>query len=132
MTQLTDWMLIYLIASEVALDIQLRTRSPREELSVSPEERRQAKCDPRRRDSRICGAWSYCCPNVRDIKTSRRRRRNSVYLLQDQRCFDQRPLSRDQVGIGRRDDVRVSAQEERSRQVAACMGRLCKLGCEQS
>src|ERR1700686_4951601 len=109
MTQLTDWMLIYLIASGVALVVQLRTRSSREELSVSPEERRQAKCDSRRRDSRVCGAWSYCCPNVRDIKTSRGRRRNSVYLLQDQGRFDQRPLSRDQVRTRRRDDVRVSS-----------------------
>src|ERR1700722_13722327 len=132
MTDLTDWMLIYLVASGASPDIVLRTHSPREELSGSPEERRQAKCDPRRRDSRICGMWPYRCPNVRDIKTGRRRRRNSVYLLQDQEPSHQCPLSRDRVRTRRRDDVRVSAQEERSHQVAACMGRLCKLGCEQS
>src|SRR6202035_1233888 len=34
-----------------------------------------------RRDPSICGARSYRCPNVRDIKTSWCRRGNSVYVL---------------------------------------------------
>ena len=36
------------------------------------------------------------------------------------------------LGTRRCDDVRVSAQEECSHQVAACMGRLRQLGSEQS
>jgi len=61
------------ITSYVLLSMQLGNR----EAQWLVLKRRQTKCDPRRRDPPICGGRSYRCSNVRDIKTSWRRRGNS-------------------------------------------------------